>query len=186
MMPALFSSMRALSFDPLAPSTELAAAHLLERLRQGESRALGEAYDQHHQAVRAFAGRLLGDRLCSTSPGSSAGAAASCAFARRCVRALGRHIQSPLTAIDPRDASTRCSAPTPAQQSRPGAVRFGAHSHSKREPARHRVFPLRQADRAMAARFWSHGSHRQADWRSTVRHGHMGRRRPSAVLQRPL
>lgn len=61
MMPVLFSSMRALSFDPLAAPSELAAAHLLERLRQGESRALGEAYDQHHEAVRAFAGRLLGD-----------------------------------------------------------------------------------------------------------------------------
>ena len=61
MMPALLGSMRALSFDPTAPSAEPAAADLLERLRQGESRALGEMYDQHHEAVRAFAGRLLGD-----------------------------------------------------------------------------------------------------------------------------
>jgi RNA polymerase sigma-70 factor (ECF subfamily) len=61
MMPALLGSMRALSFDPAAPSAELATADLLERLRQGDSRALGEAYDQHHQAVRAFAGRLVGD-----------------------------------------------------------------------------------------------------------------------------
>jgi RNA polymerase sigma-70 factor, ECF subfamily len=61
MMPALLGSMRALSFNSAAPSAEFAAADLLERLRQGESRALGEVYDQHHQAVRAFAGRLLGD-----------------------------------------------------------------------------------------------------------------------------
>lgn len=61
MMPALLGSMRALSFDPTASSAELASADLLERLRQGESRALGEVYDQHHEAVRAFAGRLLGD-----------------------------------------------------------------------------------------------------------------------------
>jgi RNA polymerase sigma-70 factor (ECF subfamily) len=61
MMPALPGIvMRALSFDP--PRTaELATADLIERLRQGESRALGEAYDQHHEAVRAFAGRLVGD-----------------------------------------------------------------------------------------------------------------------------
>jgi RNA polymerase sigma-70 factor, ECF subfamily len=62
MMPALSGIlMRALSFDPPARSAELAAADLVERLRQGESRALGEAYDQHHEAVRAFAGRLVGD-----------------------------------------------------------------------------------------------------------------------------
>src|SRR3954470_3457648 len=61
MMPALLGSMRALSFDPAAPPAELATADLLERLRQGDSRALGEAYDQHHQSVRAFAGRLVGD-----------------------------------------------------------------------------------------------------------------------------
>lgn len=61
MMPVSLGGMRALSFDPLAPSSDLAAADLLERLRQGESHALGEVYDQHHQAVRAFAGRLLGD-----------------------------------------------------------------------------------------------------------------------------
>src|SRR6185295_8089 len=61
MMPALLGSMRALSFDPAAPSAELTTADVLERLCQGDNRALGEVYDQHHQAVRAFAGRLVGD-----------------------------------------------------------------------------------------------------------------------------
>jgi RNA polymerase sigma-70 factor, ECF subfamily len=61
MMPTLLGSMRALSFNPAAASAEVATANLLERLRQGDSRALGEVYDQHHEAVRAFAGRLLGD-----------------------------------------------------------------------------------------------------------------------------
>ena len=37
------------------------ASDLLERLRAGEPRAVGTAYDQHHHAVRAFARRLLGD-----------------------------------------------------------------------------------------------------------------------------
>src|SRR5262245_26920424 len=61
MMPALPGSMRALSFDPLAPSAELASADLIARVRQGDGRALGEVYDQHHEAVRAFASRLVGD-----------------------------------------------------------------------------------------------------------------------------
>jgi len=61
MMPTLLGSMRELSFHPAAPSAEFATADLLERLRQGEGRALGEVYDQHHQAVRAFASRLVGD-----------------------------------------------------------------------------------------------------------------------------
>ncbi|MEY2934739.1 MAG: hypothetical protein RL033_5488 [Pseudomonadota bacterium] len=61
MMPALPATMRALSFDPPARTTELATADLVERLRHGESRALGEAYDQHHESVRAFAARLVGD-----------------------------------------------------------------------------------------------------------------------------
>ena len=34
---------------------------LLERLRRGEPAAIGEAYDLHHGAVRAFARRLLGE-----------------------------------------------------------------------------------------------------------------------------
>jgi RNA polymerase sigma-70 factor, ECF subfamily len=34
---------------------------LIERLRRGEVAAIGQAYDQHYQAVRAFARRLTGD-----------------------------------------------------------------------------------------------------------------------------
>jgi RNA polymerase sigma-70 factor (ECF subfamily) len=34
---------------------------LVERLRRGDVAALGEAYDEHHEHVRAFARRLLGD-----------------------------------------------------------------------------------------------------------------------------
>jgi RNA polymerase sigma-70 factor (ECF subfamily) len=34
---------------------------LVHRLRRGDARALGEAYDAHHEALRAFARRLLGD-----------------------------------------------------------------------------------------------------------------------------
>lgn len=34
---------------------------LVERLRRGEIAAIGEAYDQHYAAVRAFARRLTGD-----------------------------------------------------------------------------------------------------------------------------
>jgi RNA polymerase sigma-70 factor (ECF subfamily) len=60
MMPVLSGSMHALGINPLAPSAEL-ATDLVERLRQGDSRAVGEAYDQHHEAVRAFAARLVGD-----------------------------------------------------------------------------------------------------------------------------
>lgn len=36
-------------------------SELLRALRAGEPRALGEVYDAHHAAVRAFARRLLGD-----------------------------------------------------------------------------------------------------------------------------
>jgi RNA polymerase sigma-70 factor, ECF subfamily len=35
---------------------------LVERLRRGDLAALGEAYDEHHQHVRAFARRMLGER----------------------------------------------------------------------------------------------------------------------------
>jgi RNA polymerase sigma-70 factor, ECF subfamily len=38
-----------------------ASDDLIRRLQRGEPAAVGEAYDQHHQAVRAFATRLLGD-----------------------------------------------------------------------------------------------------------------------------
>jgi RNA polymerase sigma-70 factor (ECF subfamily) len=34
---------------------------LVERLRESQAAAVGEAYDQHHAAVRAFALRLVGD-----------------------------------------------------------------------------------------------------------------------------
>jgi len=34
---------------------------LMERLARGEASAVGEVYDQHHQSVRAFARRLVGD-----------------------------------------------------------------------------------------------------------------------------
>jgi RNA polymerase sigma-70 factor (ECF subfamily) len=35
---------------------------LAERLRAGEVAAVGDAYERHHEAVRAFAQRLVGDR----------------------------------------------------------------------------------------------------------------------------
>jgi RNA polymerase sigma-70 factor, ECF subfamily len=35
---------------------------LVERLRRGDLAALGEAYDEHHEQVRSFARRVLGDR----------------------------------------------------------------------------------------------------------------------------
>jgi RNA polymerase sigma-70 factor (ECF subfamily) len=38
------------------------AEDFIERLRRGETEALGAAYDAHHRQVRAFAARLLGDR----------------------------------------------------------------------------------------------------------------------------
>jgi RNA polymerase sigma-70 factor (ECF subfamily) len=53
---AFYSTMRALSLAGSSPEDAL-----LSRLRAGDTRALGEVYDQHHQAVRAFAGRLVGD-----------------------------------------------------------------------------------------------------------------------------
>jgi RNA polymerase sigma-70 factor (ECF subfamily) len=38
-----------------------AEALCIQALRRGDVEALGELYDRHHQAVRAFAGRLLSD-----------------------------------------------------------------------------------------------------------------------------
>src|SRR5271163_1096097 len=38
-------------------------SELVSRPARGEASALGEAYDAHHEQVRAFASRLLGDRL---------------------------------------------------------------------------------------------------------------------------
>jgi len=37
------------------------ATTLIERLRDADPVAVGEAYDEHHGAVRAFAKRLVGD-----------------------------------------------------------------------------------------------------------------------------
>ena len=45
---------------PSRPSMDFTEQRLLERLRQGETAALGEAYDAHHGAVRGFGRRLLG------------------------------------------------------------------------------------------------------------------------------
>jgi RNA polymerase sigma-70 factor (ECF subfamily) len=53
---ALFAAMRVSSFAGPIPEDSL-----LSRLRAGDSHALGEVYDQHHEAVRAFASRLVGD-----------------------------------------------------------------------------------------------------------------------------
>ncbi len=43
-----------------ARTTGTSEAELAQRLARGDSRALGEAYDLHHHAVRAFARRLTG------------------------------------------------------------------------------------------------------------------------------
>jgi RNA polymerase sigma-70 factor, ECF subfamily len=62
MVMAFASPMRALLFrsEP-APALEPAIADLVERVASGDRGALGELYDQHHVAVRAFASRLTGD-----------------------------------------------------------------------------------------------------------------------------
>ena len=52
----------ALSLVPMRVPTELL---LVERLRRGDTVALGETYDRHHAAVRSMARRLLG-----SSPGA--------------------------------------------------------------------------------------------------------------------
>lgn len=46
---------------PAAPSSERLASDLVQRLRAGEIAAVGEAYDLHHEHVRRFARRLVGD-----------------------------------------------------------------------------------------------------------------------------
>jgi RNA polymerase sigma-70 factor, ECF subfamily len=56
MLASAQSRMRTLSFAAAS-----SADPVLARLRQGDARALGEVYDQHHEAVRAFAQRLVGD-----------------------------------------------------------------------------------------------------------------------------
>jgi len=53
---AFYSTMRALSLAGESPEETL-----LIRLRAGDTHALGEVYDRHHEAVRAFASRLTGD-----------------------------------------------------------------------------------------------------------------------------
>ncbi len=42
-------------------SVEQPASSLIDRLRSADPSAVGEAYDEHHGAVRAFAKRLVGD-----------------------------------------------------------------------------------------------------------------------------
>ena len=51
---ALFGAM----FGGARPSPE---ERLVRAVREGDTAALGEVYDAHHEAVRAFARRLLGD-----------------------------------------------------------------------------------------------------------------------------
>jgi RNA polymerase sigma-70 factor (ECF subfamily) len=49
-------------FFPLSSTPDPAArSPLVARMRQGDRAAIGEAYDLHHQAIRAFARRLTGD-----------------------------------------------------------------------------------------------------------------------------
>lgn len=55
------ASMSALRLEPALPALDLGTAELVEQLRRGDLQALGRVYDQHHEAVRAFAGRLIGD-----------------------------------------------------------------------------------------------------------------------------
>ncbi len=57
------SSMNSMTFQALvqrAPS-EQTTSELVERLRAGELNAVGEAYDLHHEHLRRFARRLVGD-----------------------------------------------------------------------------------------------------------------------------
>lgn len=55
MIVPLASSMRLMTASRLMPYD------VLDGLRRGEARAIGEVYDDHHQALRAFAVRLVGD-----------------------------------------------------------------------------------------------------------------------------
>lgn len=58
------NAMTIMAYDALlpgAPPTEHMASLLVERLRAGEIAAVGEAYDLHHEHVRRFARRLVGD-----------------------------------------------------------------------------------------------------------------------------
>jgi RNA polymerase sigma-70 factor (ECF subfamily) len=58
--PALVAMFLSLHSRPMG-RTEDDLAGLVDRLRRGDLAALGEAYDAHHEHVRAFARRLLGD-----------------------------------------------------------------------------------------------------------------------------
>lgn len=49
------------AFLPRTRSPETSADELVERLRAGELAAVGDAYDAHHEHVRRFARRLVGD-----------------------------------------------------------------------------------------------------------------------------
>lgn len=53
-----------LTRTPLVDSSEDAES-LIARLGRGDPNAVGEVYDQHHAAVRAFAKRLVGDSSAS-------------------------------------------------------------------------------------------------------------------------
>jgi len=53
-----------LTRTPLVDSSENAES-LIARLGRGDPNAVGEVYDQHHAAVRAFAKRLVGDSSAS-------------------------------------------------------------------------------------------------------------------------
>ena len=55
------SAMTAAVLGRVAPDTSSAEEQLVRRLASGDAAALGDAYDAHHVAVRAFARRLLGD-----------------------------------------------------------------------------------------------------------------------------
>jgi len=48
-------------FRPVEADAGSSEAHLVARLRQGETRALGDVYELHHVHVRAFVQRFLGD-----------------------------------------------------------------------------------------------------------------------------
>jgi RNA polymerase sigma-70 factor, ECF subfamily len=50
-----------LTFPASGEALEAETWSLLERLRGGDSAALGQVYDQHHAYVRAFARKLVGD-----------------------------------------------------------------------------------------------------------------------------
>jgi RNA polymerase sigma-70 factor (ECF subfamily) len=51
------------SLPAIPPSSRMGEDSLVERLRRGELAAVGEAYDRHHEALRSFARRLLGETV---------------------------------------------------------------------------------------------------------------------------